>query len=151
MFKIFKNRESKIVSPATGIIKDISKVNDETFASKCLGEGFAVEPSSGVVVSPIDGSIEAIFPTKHALVIKSKDEKNILIHIGVDSVQLEGEGFNLLVEEKQKVKAGQKIVEVDLDMIKSKIPSSDIMVIFTDGDSFNLIEKERSIKVGEKI
>ena len=150
MFKIFKKKESGIVSPAKGIIKDISKVKDETFSSKCLGEGFAIEPSIGEVFSPVDGSIVTVFPTKHAIVIKSADEKEILIHIGVDSVTLNGQGFKSLVKEGQKISAGEKITEFDLELLKNEIPSTDIIVVFTNGNRCNILGEERAVNAGEE-
>lgn len=149
MFGIFKKKKLVILSPAKGMLKDITKVKDDAFSSKCLGEGFAIEPSKGEVYSPVEGVIATVFPTNHAIIVKAIDEKEILIHIGLDSVKLEGKGFTALIEVGQKVSAGQKLMKFDLDLLNDKIPSSDIIVVFTNGEKCNLVGEERNVEAGE--
>ncbi|WP_421382943.1 glucose-specific PTS transporter subunit IIBC [Bacillus salacetis] len=121
----------KFVSPITGEIKDLSEVPDQVFSQKMMGDGFAILPSEGLIVSPVDGKIVNVFPTKHAIGIESKGGKEILIHVGIDTVKLEGNGFESLIKEGDKVEAGQPLLKVDLDYIKNNAPSTITPIIFT--------------------
>ena len=98
----------------------LSEVNDETFASEMMGKGIAIEPTDGKVVSPINGTVQTIFKTKHAIGLKSEDGTEILIHIGMDTVQLEGEHFKAYVKDGDKVKIGDTLIEFDTEAIKKK-------------------------------
>lgn len=134
MFNLFKKKEEQFLSPASGKLKNITDVDDEVFSAKSLGDGFAIEPKVGEVYSPITGTVSMIFPTLHAIGLINANGMELLIHIGVDSVNLDGEGFEVLVKEGQNIKAGKLISKFDLDSIKGKIPSTDIMFIFTSGE-----------------
>ena len=136
--------ESELLIPAKGEVIDLEKVPDDVFAQKIMGEGFAIKPSEGKFVSPIDGVIETVFPTKHAIVIKGDKGREILLHIGLDTVGLKGQGLNALVKEGDVVKKGQTLVEADLDYIAKNAKSTITPVIIT-----NLGEDE-AIKVNEK-
>ena len=125
-------------SPLNGRFLPLSEVPDETFSQKILGDGFAVDPSDGLVVSPVDGEVIQLFRTKHALGIKSAEGLEILIHVGVDTVKLNGEGFTALVAVGQKVKAGDKLLQFDLAIIKAKAKSAITPVVIT---NMELIEK----------
>lgn len=141
--KIDSNEE--ILSLTNGDILDISKVPDEVFSTKLMGDGFAIDSSDGKIYSPVDGSVEVIFPTKHAVIIKSKGGREVLIHLGIETVKLEGKGFEMLVEVGQQVKAGDKLVEMDLDYIRENAASTISPVIFT-----NLEEGEKiKVKAGK--
>lgn len=109
-----------IASPMKGEIMPLSEVNDETFASEMMGKGIAIEPTDGKVVSPINGTVQTIFKTKHAIGLKSEDGTEILIHIGMDTVQLEGEHFKAYVKDGDKVKIGDTLIEFDTEAIKKK-------------------------------
>ncbi len=150
MFDFLKKTKFKIISPAKGKIKSITEVQDEAFSSKSMGDGFAIEPSKGEVYSPIDGVVEMLFPTLHALGLKSSNGTEILIHIGIETVELDGEGFKAFVSQGQKIKAGDKLIEFDMEFIKTKVPSTDIMVIFTSGESFELIKKDMVVEALEE-
>lgn len=123
--------QDRFVAPLDGKLVDLKDVPDKVFSQKMMGDGFAIEPSHGEVVSPVDGTVETLFPTKHALVIRSDNGREVLIHIGLDTVKLNGEGFEALVEQRAKVKAGQPLLRVDLDRIREKVPSLVTPVIFT--------------------
>ncbi|GIM44484.1 PTS glucose transporter subunit IIABC [Collibacillus ludicampi] len=139
--------EDKFVSPLAGTIVDLKDVPDEVFSQKLMGDGFAIEPSDGLVVSPVDGTVTTFFPTKHAIGLLADNGREILIHFGIDTVKLQGEGFEALVEQGEKVKAGQPLLRVDLNVIKEKVPSMATPVIFT-----NLADGEKvSVKVGSKV
>jgi PTS system glucose-specific IIA component len=115
MFGLFKSKKISIYSPTSGNIIDLSQVQDEVFSAGMAGNGVAIEPSNGIFCSPIDGIIK-IFPTKHAFTVKS-GELEVIVHIGIDTVELKGDGFVALVDTGAKVKAGEPIIEADLDFI----------------------------------
>lgn len=129
--------DDNFVSPLTGKILPITEVPDQVFSEKMMGDGFAIEPTDGLVVSPVDGKIVNLFPTKHAIGIESLSGREILIHFGIDTVNLRGEGFETFVEQGQEVMQGQKLLKVDLDIVKPKVPSIITPIIFT-----NLKENE---------
>ena len=134
-------KKAEFVSPATG---KINQVEDETFASKILGDGFAVELTDGEVIAPFDGEVTAAFPTGHAYGLKREDGLECLIHIGLDTVELNGSGFDV------KVKQGQVLVKVDLDQVTGAGKSLVSPVVFSSGAMFTLLEKEFAVK-GEEI
>jgi PTS system D-glucosamine-specific IIC component len=120
-----------IVNPIEGEIIPITEVPDQVFSGKMMGDGFAIKPSEGTVVSPVDGEIVNVFPTKHAIGILANNGREILIHIGIDTVKLNGEGFEVFVSQGDKVTKGQKLVNVDLKFVKENAPSIITPVIFT--------------------
>jgi N-acetylglucosamine PTS system EIICBA or EIICB component len=140
--------EKDFVSPIEGKIVPITEVEDQVFSQKMMGDGFAVVPTKGSVASPVDGEIMNIFPTKHAIGIKSKQGYEILIHIGIDTVKLNGEGFTVLVQEGEKVTKGQELVKFDLTFIEKSATSITTPVIFTNLTNLNL-KKLGSVKQGE--
>ena len=130
-----------IVSPMTGELIPITEVPDQVFSQKMMGDGFAINPTVGEVVSPVDGKILNIFPTKHAIGIEDDNGLEILIHIGIDTVNLEGKGFTQVLEEGQTVKKGDVIIKMDLDYIRKHATSTITPVIFTnleEGQSVNV-------------
>ncbi len=133
-----------IASPLTGKLRPITAVPDPVFAEKMMGDGFAIEPTEGLVVSPVDGKIATIFPTKHAIGLITPDGVEILVHMGIDTVSLNGEGFKLFVEADQEVKQGDKLAEMDLDYISKNASSTVTPIIFT-----NLMP-EQSVVLGPK-
>jgi sugar PTS system EIIA component len=148
MFKnLFKSKkvevETTILQPLEGEIVPLDVVPDPVFSQKMIGDGFAVNPTNGTVVSPVDGEVISVFPTKHAVSIKSKGGREILIHVGLETVSLNGEGFTAFVSDGQSVQTGQKLLEADFQSIKDKVPSIITPVIFT-----NLAENERVV-IGE--
>jgi len=118
-------------SVANGQVEDIEKVDDPTFAQKMLGDGYAVVPTDGKIVAPVDGTIETIFPTKHALGIKTANGLEVLVHMGIDTVQLKGEPFDIKVKDGQEIKHGDQLAQVDLDKIVQAGKKTDMMVIVT--------------------
>ena len=144
IFKKSKQEESKgIVSPTNGELLEITKVPDEVFSTKMMGDGFAIKSTDGIIVSPVDGKVGVIFETKHAVIIESKEGKEVLIHLGIDTVNLKGEGFEVFVNVGEEVKAGDKLVKMDLPFIEANAKSSISPVIFTN------LESNESIKVVE--
>lgn len=127
-----KSGETEIFySVANGQVEDIEQVSDPTFAQKMLGDGYAVIPTDGKITAPVDGTITTIFPTKHALGIKTAAGLEVLVHMGIDTVQLKGEPFEIKVQEGQVVKHGDQLAQVDLDKIKQAKKATDMMVIVT--------------------
>ncbi|MED4271509.1 glucose-specific PTS transporter subunit IIBC [Geobacillus stearothermophilus] len=140
-----------IASPMSGEIVPLAEVPDQVFSQKMMGDGFAVMPTDGTVVSPVDGKIINVFPTKHAIGIQSAGGHEILIHVGIDTVKLNGQGFEALVKEGDEVKKGQPILRVDLDYVKQNAPSIVTPVIFTNlqaGETVH-VNKQGSVARGE--
>lgn len=138
MFGLFKkNKEYKSIilnSPVVGRCFDISEIPDEVFSSKMLGNGIGFESIEGVLYAPIDGEILQVFPTKHALILKSKEGIEILLHIGVDTVNMKGEGFETYVQKSQQVKVGDKLIAFNNDLIKAKAKSNLSVLVLTDNE-----------------
>ncbi|MTH53136.1 PTS glucose transporter subunit IICBA [Bacillus mangrovi] len=144
--------ENHFVSPIKGRILPITEVPDQVFSGKMMGDGFAIEPSEGTVVSPVDGRILNIFPTKHAIGILSESGHEILIHVGIDTVNLKGEGFQSFISEGDTVKKGQKLLEVDLEFIKANAPSTITPIVFTNLKEGEVLEltAENDVKLEQK-
>ncbi|MFR3754516.1 MAG: glucose PTS transporter subunit IIA [Enterocloster sp.] len=135
---------SDMVSPADGHILPLDQVKDEVFAGRVLGDGFAVELTGGRILSPADGTIEAAFDTGHAVGIRTENGMEILIHIGINTVELGGKGFRLHVSQGQKVRRGDCLVDVDLEEVRKSGKDLTTMVIFTTGESV-------AVKSGEAV
>ena len=142
-----------IASPLNGEIIPLNEVKDETFASEMMGKGIAINPTEGKVVSPINGTVQMIFKTKHAIGLKSEDGAEILIHIGMDTVQLDGKHFIAHVKDGDKVKVGDTLVEFDMDAIKKEGYELVTPVIITNTiDYLEIVPKEiKSVNAGEDI
>lgn len=122
----------KVYSPIDGEIIPITEVNDQVFASKMMGEGFAVLPSQETIKAPVSGVVKMIAPTKHAIGIVTDDGMELLLHLGIDTVELNGAPFKLTIQEGQTIQRGQKIGTIDLKMIEAKGKDATVMVIITD-------------------
>lgn len=140
--------EETIKSPVKGRIIPLSEVSDETFASEMLGVTSAVEPDDGRIVSPCDGEVINVFDTGHAVCIATKSGGELLIHIGVDTVKLNGKGFTKKVSDGDYVHAGDVLIEADLDTIRNEGYSPDVMVILTNADQYSEVEKAEPGEVG---
>lgn len=116
--EVVKGTALDICAPVEGEIKPLSAVNDPTFAQEIMGKGVAIYPSNGTFVSPVKGTIQMIFDTKHAIGIKSEEGVEILIHVGLDTVNLKGEHFETLVNVHDKVEIGTPLLKVDLEAIQ---------------------------------
>lgn len=121
--------EIALISPIKGEVKDISESSDETFASKVMGDGILVNPSEEIFVAPADAKIELVFPTKHAIGLSLKDGSQILMHCGINTVSMNGEGFEVYVEEGQEVKQGDKLIKMDLKKVKQAGHSTQTLMI----------------------
>lgn len=135
-----------ITLPIKGELIPITEVPDQVFAGKMMGDGFAIIPEEGLVVSPVNGKIINVFPTKHAIGIQSDGGREILIHIGIDTVNLKGEGFETLIHEGDTVEVGQSLLKVDLPYIEENATSTITPIVFT-----NLAENEQVIIENGKV
>ena len=133
---------NELYAPMKGEVLDVSKSADPAFASKAMGEGVAINPSEGVVYAPADGTISLIFPTKHAMGITLNSGVELLIHAGIDTVKMEGEGFETFVETGAKVKKGDKLLSFDMDLVKEKGYKTQTMFLVADakGKEVEVIE-----------
>lgn len=139
--------DTKIIySPVIGVAKDLGDVNDEAFASRMMGDGVAVTPTDSVIKAPADGEISFVFDTKHAIGFTTDDGVSLIIHVGIDTVKLQGKGFEILKQQGEKVKKGEPIMKIDIDYLKKNAPSLDTPVMCTE---LKDNEKIRVIKVGE--
>ena len=134
-------RQNEIfAAPLKGEVKPITEVPDQVFAGKMMGDGFAIIPSEGMVVSPVNGKIVNLFPTKHAIGILSDTGREILIHVGIDTVNLKGQGFETLVTENEIIEQGQPLLKFDINYIKEHATSTITPIVFT-----NLAEGEKVV------
>ncbi len=150
MFKMFKKKEKSIHAFGTGIVRSLEDVPDEVFSAKMMGDGYALELTEGSIYAPIDGELVAVFPTGHAFGIKTKDGIEFLIHIGIDTVELEGKGFDIKVKQGDMVKQGDLLVEVDLDYLKSQNKNSISPIILLSGETINLLLKDQEVTKEDK-
>lgn len=138
-----KSKKYAFEAPVSGEVIPLEKVNDAVFASKSLGNGFAVLPKENKICAPCDGEIISLYPTKHAIGLKTVDNSEILIHIGIDTIELDGKGFTLHVEEGDKVKAGDLLLDFDINYLSDSNLDMTVPVIFT-GDKAEI----KGIKYG---
>ena len=139
--EVKKNEEKSetFIIPISGELISLDDIEDEVFSQKMMGDGFAIEPENGDLFSPVDGVITSVFPTKHAITIKSNYGVDILIHFGLDTVNLKGEGFDVYVKQGDLVKAGDRLLKVNIEEIKHKVPSIVVLIVFIElnGKSFS--------------
>lgn len=131
------NVATKLASPETGTVLPLSEVQDEVFSSGAMGKGIAIEPTDGVLVAPADGTIALVFPTGHAVGLNTTDGVELLMHIGMDTVELNGKGFKTLVEKGDVVKAGQPLVEFDIQTIKDAGFSVTTPIVVTNSKNYH--------------
>lgn len=141
MLKFFKKQKSQFVIPCSGKLLNIEDVPDIAFSNKGLGDGFAIELTEKTIVSPFDGVVQSIFPTGHAFGIVSDKGYEILIHLGLDTVELKGDGFEALVNQGQRVKKGEVICNVDIQLLKQHDKCLISPIVFTGGNKF-ILNKE---------
>lgn len=127
-----KKKETHLMAFATGDVIALRDVKDQMFSAGLMGKGIAIASEDGKFYSPVSGTVTMLFPTKHALGLKSEDGQELLLHIGVDTVGLKGEGFTAFVEDGQKVAAGDLLIEADLSLIRSKGLETDAILCITE-------------------
>ncbi|WP_248625198.1 PTS transporter subunit IIBC [Enterococcus cecorum] len=129
-----------LVAVANGEVIAIEAVADPVFSGKMMGDGFAVEPTDGTIVSPVNGTIKSVFPTKHAIGIETKEGVEVLVHMGIDTVSLEGKPFSVKVKEGNQVQAGQVLAQVDLEALQQADKKATMIVVFTNMDKIQAFE-----------
>ena len=142
-----ESKDEELVAPVNGTMIPLSDVKDDAFSSELLGKGFAMIPADGKVCAPCDGVISAVYETGHAVGITTANGAEILIHIGMDTVSLNGKGFLTKVEVGQAVKTGELLVDVDLDVIKEAGLDTVIPVVVANSDAY---EQIKPMQMGEK-
>ena len=143
----FKGVTDEVHSVADGEVINIEDVKDPVFSQKMMGDGFAVEPENGHIVSPVAGKVTSVFPTKHALGLVTDNGLEVLVHIGLDTVSLEGKPFEVKVSEGQTVAAGDLLVEADLDAIRAAGRETSTIVVFTNADTIKSVKVEHTGKL----
>ena len=143
----FKGVTDEVHSVADGEVINIEDVKDPVFSQKMMGDGFAVEPENGHIVSPVAGKVTSVFPTKHALGLVTDNGLEVLVHIGLDTVSLEGKPFEVKVSEGQTVAAGDLLVEADLDAIREAGRETSTIVVFTNADTIKSVNVEHTGKL----
>ena len=147
-------KSSVVYSPAAGKVVELSQVSDHIFAEKMLGEGIAIDAPNGEVVSPVTGVITTVFKTKHAIGITDENGVEVLIHIGIDTVKLEGKYFEVFCTEGQTIKTGDLLVKFDGEKIKLAGYESSVIVVVTNTNDFVSVLPEKTrgqVNLGEKM
>ena len=146
----YKGVTEEVYSVADGQVVALEQVKDPVFAQKMMGDGFAVEPANGNIVSPVSGTVSSIFPTKHALGLVTEAGLEVLVHIGLDTVSLEGKPFTVHVSEGQKVAAGDLLVTADLDAIRAAGRETSTVVVFTNAEAIKSVKLEQTGSLAAK-
>ena len=133
---VIKSSAGEIFQPTPGAVIPYTEIPDPTFAAGTLGQGVGVQPSVGVVYAPYDGEISSVAESKHAIGITGANDQELLIHVGVDTVEMNGDGFNTLVSEGDQVKKGQKLMEFDIEKIKAAGHPDTVVVLLTNSDDY---------------
>jgi len=142
---------TELFAPAQGRLVKLEEVPDEMFAEKMLGDGFAVDPNNGTFVAPIAGELVVLANTLHAYAIRSAEGVEVLVHIGVDTVELKGQGFSSTREVGERVNVGDAIIYCDLDRVADAVPSMLTPVIVTNGDAFTITDVDLASKPGHPV
>lgn len=137
--------------PVNGKVMKLENVQDEVFSKKVMGDGIAIEPVDGKIYAPFTGKLEVCFPTGHAYGIKAKNGLEVLIHLGIDTVDLEGEGFTMHVKQGDRIKQGQLLCTMDLEKIKKMNRLTTVIIVFTSGESVEVITSDKDIIHGDNI
>ena len=145
MFGFLKRKVRGVYAPVDGQVVTLESVDDEVFSQKLVGDGVAVIPMSNIFTAPIDGVVSKIFTTNHAYSIKSNQDLEVMVHIGLETVALEGKGFTRIANEGDEVKAGDSIIEVDLAYIKEHAKDIITPIIILDESDVTQIDKKLNI------
>lgn len=142
-------KDNDICSPVKGTCVDITEVKDEAFSSKMMGDGVAIVPNESVIYAPCDGVLTMVFPTKHALGIRLDDGVELMVHIGVDTVNLNGEGFVSYVKQNQRVKKGMKLISFDEQYLYNKdLDFTTILVLTSGSEYYYKMDLHENVDVG---
>ncbi|MDD9149949.1 MULTISPECIES: PTS sugar transporter subunit IIA [unclassified Sporolactobacillus] len=147
MFKLFRKTavaDDQIYAPASGRLIQLAEVNDPVFSSKMMGDGFAIIPADGSIASPVSGRIMTVFETKHAIGIKMENGLEVLVHLGINTVDLKGAPFEVFVKEGQPVKGGDKLAFMDLDQVRAAKKEDTVMIVFTNSEALKELRVDAS-------
>ena len=149
--KIENIKSNEVYAPVEGEVIPLDEVDDAVFSEKILGDGVAVEPDKGEIYSPVKGTVSVVFPTKHVVGITTEEGANIILHIGIDTVELKGKGFDVQVEQGDKVEAGQLLMKINLPFIRKHHPAT-VMVILEKTDEFKVAcTRDKQIRAGGRL
>ncbi|MBM7558212.1 PTS sugar transporter subunit IIA [Halanaerobacter jeridensis] len=151
MFNVFKSDDKiNLFAPMDGRIVKLEELSDPAFSQKMLGDGIAIDPSNDVVVSPCEGEIVKMFDTNHAVGIETEEGVEILIHIGIDTVKLAGEGFTRIAEDGDKVNVGDELIRIDREFLKENAPSLVTPIVITNSFEVNqVIDSNKKVASGK--
>lgn len=147
-------KNETVAAPVDGYAVDLAKVNDDVFSKKMMGEGAAVEPSDGSIYAPVSGTLTVTYPSMHAYGLKSDDGAEVLIHVGIDTVELKGKNFTTKVEKGQHVNKGDLLGTVDLDAVKKAGYDTTVMEILTNTGSYAKVAAtavDKDVKHGDNL
>ncbi|WP_254255388.1 PTS glucose transporter subunit IIA [Macrococcoides canis] len=149
----FTGHVHQLRAVADGEVIDITDVNDPVFSQKMMGEGYAVKPESEEVVSPVDGEIISIFPTKHAIGIRTNDGIEVLVHMGIETVQMKQPASRVVVNDGQKVKAGDTLAYMDLTAVRAEGKDTTIIIVMTNSDKVDTLQLNKTgiVQKGETV
>ena len=140
-----------LIAPVSGTAVPLDQVPDPVFSQKIMGDGVGIEPVEGYLYAPVDGKISVVFPTGHVIGIESEDGAGIIMHVGIDTVELKGNGFEVFVEQGRKVKAGELLMKFHLSLIREKYKAT-VMVVVENSDTFTCqTTKSENVKAGEEL
>ena len=142
--KVTKENEKVIFSPLAGEVIPLETVNDAAFAEKSMGDGIAILPSEGKLYAPLSGVVQALFPTGHAIAIVGDNGIGVMLHIGIDTVELEGNGFTPHVKQEDRVEKGQLLITFDIEKIRAKGYEATTMVVLPESEELGEIKKRES-------
>lgn len=131
MFGLGKKKKEDVYAAVTGVLIPLTEVSDPVLAQKMMGDGFAIKPKNGEIYAPVDGNITMIFPTKHAILIKTVQGLEVLVHMGFDTVEMDGRPFDVRVSRNQKVKAGDLLANMNLKLVADSDHDTTIAVVYT--------------------
>lgn len=154
MFKLFKKAKTEnLVAPVNGKLISITEVSDDVFSQKMMGDGYAVEPTNNKIFAPVSGVISTIFPTKHAVGITTKEGLEVLVHMGLDTVELNGVPFTISVSQNNNISAGDPLAIMDLSYVKKSKKDTTIVIVFTNMDKITALPnfENRSVVHGDDI
>jgi sugar PTS system EIIA component len=130
MFNFLKKKQLDILAPIEGTVIPLKEIRDPVFSGELMGKGFGIEPNENELVSPVAGKVASIFPTKHAILLETIRGVNVLIHIGIDTVELDGKGFSIMVEPGQSVSAGERLAIIDFDYVTLRGKETTVICVF---------------------
>ncbi|GAB6098690.1 PTS glucose transporter subunit IIA [Halanaerocella petrolearia] len=151
MFNLFSQENRlEVLAPITGDLVELEEVPDQVFSQKMMGDGIAINPTDDMIVAPCEGQIVQIFDTNHAVGIETKEGIELLIHIGIDTVELAGQGFTRIAQEGVKVKPGDELIKIDKEFLVENAPSLITPLIVTDMSKVDEVEKgQGSVTAGQ--